>query len=292
MGFPGIPSPRDPAVRGLPALDGDGDADVRCAHLYGEGTPAPWVDAAIRWFPSFPEEIRVCFTSLGSRAGTGVVLAPNPAARHRLPPAEVRQSGSCPALRPIPCSRLRAELQARKQPVMEPPPAHGASGPSAVTASPPRWEIGIYAAGAVVLLGVAALNLWKLWRSGTYPAPSPFPNYDYRYLEQKYGAAHPDTKHKVKGWKPSFPAPTELQGQSHPQHPRCCWGVRGDSVELGHGAWEVQGLLQQQPGARQRLSGIREVAADPHCPLALWGGMGLSCLVFMESQSSSDWKGS
>ncbi|XP_062479376.1 synaptotagmin-12 isoform X1 [Pezoporus occidentalis] len=73
---------------------------------------------------------------------------------------------------------------------------HVSSHRLSVTASPPRWEIGIYAAGAVVLLGVAALNLWKLWRSGTYPAPSPFPNYDYRYLEQKYGAAHPDTKHK------------------------------------------------------------------------------------------------
>ncbi|KQK74170.1 hypothetical protein AAES_158645 [Amazona aestiva] len=74
---------------------------------------------------------------------------------------------------------------------------HVSSHRLSVTASPPRWEIGIYAAGAVVLLGVAALNLWKLWRSGTYPAPSPFPNYDYRYLEQKYGGAHPDTKHKA-----------------------------------------------------------------------------------------------
>ncbi|XP_065492461.1 synaptotagmin-12 [Caloenas nicobarica] len=63
-------------------------------------------------------------------------------------------------------------------------------------ATPPRWEIGIYAAGALALLGIAALNLWKLWRSGTYPAPSPFPNYDYRYLEHKYGAACPDLKHK------------------------------------------------------------------------------------------------
>ncbi|XP_042738719.1 synaptotagmin-12 [Lagopus leucura] len=64
------------------------------------------------------------------------------------------------------------------------------------TASPPRWEIGIYAAGALALLGIAAVNLWKLWRSGSYPAPSPFPNYDYRYLEQKYGAAYSDIKHK------------------------------------------------------------------------------------------------
>uniref|UniRef100_A0A8C2TP46 Synaptotagmin-12 n=2 Tax=Coturnix japonica TaxID=93934 RepID=A0A8C2TP46_COTJA len=59
-----------------------------------------------------------------------------------------------------------------------------------------RWEIGIYAAGALALLGIAAVNLWKLWRSGSYPAPSPFPNYDYRYLEQKYGTAYSDIKHK------------------------------------------------------------------------------------------------
>ncbi|NWS72488.1 SYT12 protein, partial [Crotophaga sulcirostris] len=66
----------------------------------------------------------------------------------------------------------------------------------AVATSPPRWEIGIYAAGALVLLGIAAINLWKLWRSGSYPAPSPFPNYDYRYLEQKYGTACSDAKNK------------------------------------------------------------------------------------------------
>ncbi|NXF33469.1 SYT12 protein, partial [Nyctibius bracteatus] len=69
----------------------------------------------------------------------------------------------------------------------------------AAAASPPRWETGLYAAGALALLGVAAINLWKLWRSGSYPAPSPFPNYDYRYLEQKYGAARPDVRHKVRG---------------------------------------------------------------------------------------------
>ncbi|XP_014734220.1 PREDICTED: synaptotagmin-12 [Sturnus vulgaris] len=65
-----------------------------------------------------------------------------------------------------------------------------------VASSPPRWEIGLYAAGALALLGIAAINLWKLWRSGSYPAPSPFPNYDYRYLEQKYGAACPDIRSK------------------------------------------------------------------------------------------------
>ncbi|NXB09493.1 SYT12 protein, partial [Cnemophilus loriae] len=69
----------------------------------------------------------------------------------------------------------------------------------AVASSPPRWEIGLYAAGALALLGIAAINLWKLWRSGSYPAPSPFPNYDYRYLEQKYGAACPDLRSKVRG---------------------------------------------------------------------------------------------
>lgn len=68
-----------------------------------------------------------------------------------------------------------------------------------MASSPPRWEIGLYAAGALALLGIAAINLWKLWRSGSYPAPSPFPNYDYRYLEQKYGAACPDIRNKVKG---------------------------------------------------------------------------------------------
>ncbi|NWV46756.1 SYT12 protein, partial [Daphoenositta chrysoptera] len=72
----------------------------------------------------------------------------------------------------------------------------------AVASSPPRWEIGLYAAGALALLGIAAINLWKLWRSGSYPAPSPFPNYDYRYLEQKYGAACPDIGNKHAGrWR-------------------------------------------------------------------------------------------
>ncbi|XP_042693286.1 synaptotagmin-12 isoform X1 [Centrocercus urophasianus] len=76
------------------------------------------------------------------------------------------------------------------------------------TASPPRWEIGIYAAGALSLLGIAAVNLWKLWRSGSYPAPSPFPNYDYRYLEQKYGAAYSDIKHKRGAALGSKPLPS------------------------------------------------------------------------------------
>ncbi|CAH2326182.1 synaptotagmin-12 [Pelobates cultripes] len=65
-----------------------------------------------------------------------------------------------------------------------------------VIKSPPEWEIGIYIAGALTLLGVAGLYLWKLYKSGNYPSPSPFPNYDYRYLKHKYGTSHPNVKKK------------------------------------------------------------------------------------------------
>ncbi|XP_053576415.1 synaptotagmin-12 [Bombina bombina] len=65
-----------------------------------------------------------------------------------------------------------------------------------VIKSPPGWEIGIYIAGALTLLGVAGLYLWKLYTSGNYPSPSPFPNYDYRYLKQKYGMPYSDNKKK------------------------------------------------------------------------------------------------
>ncbi|XP_063800416.1 synaptotagmin-12 isoform X2 [Pseudophryne corroboree] len=65
-----------------------------------------------------------------------------------------------------------------------------------VIRSPPGWEIGIYIAGALTLLGVVGLYLWKLYRSGNYPSPSPFPNYDYRYLKHKYGTSYSDLKKK------------------------------------------------------------------------------------------------
>ncbi|XP_075784453.1 synaptotagmin-12 isoform X1 [Pelodiscus sinensis] len=68
-----------------------------------------------------------------------------------------------------------------------------------VIRSPRGWEVGLYVTGALVLLGITALNLWKLWKSGNYPTPSPFPNYDYRYLEQKYGTAYSDLKLKRGG---------------------------------------------------------------------------------------------
>ncbi|XP_073460658.1 synaptotagmin-12 [Aquarana catesbeiana] len=65
-----------------------------------------------------------------------------------------------------------------------------------VITSPPEWEIGIYIAGALTLLGVVGLYLWKLCKSGNYPSPSPFPNYDYRYLKHKYGTSYSDVKRK------------------------------------------------------------------------------------------------
>lgn len=61
---------------------------------------------------------------------------------------------------------------------------------------PPGWEVGIYITGALTLLGIAGINLWKLWKSGSHPAPSPFPNYDYRYLQQKYGCSYSEVKQK------------------------------------------------------------------------------------------------
>lgn len=68
----------------------------------------------------------------------------------------------------------------------------------AVIKSPPDWEVGVYAAGALALLGIAAVSLWKLWTSGSFPSPSPFPNYDYRYLQQKYGETYAEARQKVR----------------------------------------------------------------------------------------------
>ncbi|XP_040495425.1 synaptotagmin-12 isoform X2 [Ursus maritimus] len=70
-----------------------------------------------------------------------------------------------------------------------------------VIKSPPGWEVGVYTAGALALLGIAAVSLWKLWTSGSFPSPSPFPNYDYRYLQQKYGETYAEAKQKrVPAW--------------------------------------------------------------------------------------------
>lgn len=69
--------------------------------------------------------------------------------------------------------------------------------PDAVVRNPPGWEVGIYLAGFFVLLAVAGLNIWKLWKSGTFPTPSPFPNFDYRYLQEKYGTSFSEVRQKV-----------------------------------------------------------------------------------------------
>ncbi|XP_060040712.1 synaptotagmin-12 [Erinaceus europaeus] len=70
-----------------------------------------------------------------------------------------------------------------------------------VIQSPPGWEVGVYAAGALALLGITAVSLWKLWTSGSFPSPSPFPNYDYRYLQQKYGETYEEARQKrVAAW--------------------------------------------------------------------------------------------
>lgn len=66
-----------------------------------------------------------------------------------------------------------------------------------VVRNPPGWEVGIYLVGFFVLLAVAGLNIWKLWKSGTFPAPSPFPNFDYRYLQEKYGTSFSEVRQKV-----------------------------------------------------------------------------------------------
>lgn len=66
-----------------------------------------------------------------------------------------------------------------------------------VVRNPPGWEVGLYLVGFFILLGLAGLNIWKLWKSGTFPTPSPFPNFDYRYLQEKYGTSFSEVRQKV-----------------------------------------------------------------------------------------------
>ncbi|XP_020781654.2 synaptotagmin-12 [Boleophthalmus pectinirostris] len=65
-----------------------------------------------------------------------------------------------------------------------------------VVRDPAGWEVALYLVGFLVLLGAAGLNIWKLWKSGTFPAPSPFPNFDYRYLQEKYGTSFSEVRQK------------------------------------------------------------------------------------------------
>ncbi|KAG7273435.1 hypothetical protein CRUP_023660 [Coryphaenoides rupestris] len=73
---------------------------------------------------------------------------------------------------------------------------HRLHRPCVWCANPPGWDGGIYLVGFLVLLAVAGLNIWKLWKSGTFPAPSPFPNFDYRYLTEKYGNSFSEVRQK------------------------------------------------------------------------------------------------
>lgn len=66
--------------------------------------------------------------------------------------------------------------------------------------NPPAWEVGVYLLGFLVLLGIVGINLWKLWRSGSFPAPSPYPNFNYRYLQEKYGTSYSEVRQKVIGF--------------------------------------------------------------------------------------------
>lgn len=154
-----------------------------------------------------------------------------------------------------------------------------------MASSPPRWEIGLYAAGALALLGIAAINLWKLWRSGSYPAPSPFPNYDYRYLEQKYGAACPDIRNKVRGIllrpSPSLRSTRDAGGweylldplavgNSHRQQPGAAGAFGGDGW-----SWELReapGSLPRQLEARQGPGCIQGGAGEAQLSGPGWEG--------------------
>lgn len=93
---------------------------------------------------------------------------------------------------------MRAGVRNKEQDHPAPPPAHRRRPCLAVIQSPPGWEVGVYAAGALALLGIAAVSLWRLWASGSFPSPSPFPNYDYRYLQRKYGEASAEAGRKVR----------------------------------------------------------------------------------------------
>lgn len=106
---------------------------------------------------------------------------------------------------------MRAGVRNKEQDHPAPPPAHRRRPCLAVIQSPPGWEVGVYAAGALALLGIAAVSLWRLWASGSFPSPSPFPNYDYRYLQRKYGEASAEAGRKVRLLCP----------QVHPRLPPC-----------------------------------------------------------------------
>lgn len=66
-----------------------------------------------------------------------------------------------------------------------------------VVLNPPGWEVCLFVLGFLVLFAVVIVNLWKLYKSGSFPTPSPFPNFHYRYLQEKYGSSHSENRQKV-----------------------------------------------------------------------------------------------
>lgn len=66
-----------------------------------------------------------------------------------------------------------------------------------VVLNPPGWEVCLFVFGFLVLFAVVIVNLWKLYKSGSFPTPSPYPNFHYRYLQEKYGSSHSEIRQKV-----------------------------------------------------------------------------------------------
>uniref|UniRef100_A0A9J8C4Y7 Synaptotagmin XII n=2 Tax=Cyprinus carpio TaxID=7962 RepID=A0A9J8C4Y7_CYPCA len=65
-----------------------------------------------------------------------------------------------------------------------------------VVLNPPGWEVCLFVLGFLVLFAVVIVNLWKLCKSGSFPTPSPYPNFHYRYLQEKYGSSHSEIRQK------------------------------------------------------------------------------------------------
>ncbi|CAN0428369.1 unnamed protein product [Lampetra planeri] len=66
------------------------------------------------------------------------------------------------------------------------------------------WEAPVLALGALAIVLVAAANLWQLWRSGaSTPRAAPFTNFDWRYLEAKYGRAWASGAQRCHAAKPA-----------------------------------------------------------------------------------------
>ncbi|TRY65158.1 hypothetical protein DNTS_002038 [Danionella cerebrum] len=65
-----------------------------------------------------------------------------------------------------------------------------------VVLNPPGWEVCVFFSGFLLLFAVVIINLWKLYKSGSFPTPSPFPNFHFQYLQEKYGSSHSEIRQK------------------------------------------------------------------------------------------------